>query len=286
MRILLIFLLLMNTTFACPVEPHEFVIARFKALTTDPLPSASGLTEQDFTEVLGRVRDHYAKVFGDLGLEVNFNIDWNNEWFNAQTGWSDAKTVRFFFAGALARGRYMTRDGLLYVGCHEIGHHFGGLPKKEGKWSTSEGGADYFAALKCMRDILKGDVGNAAAEAFDLPAGVKSKCREVYADEDEYHLCLRTAKAGEDIAKSFQFKNSKAEQAETMFFRPLPVVEVTNTNYPPNACRAETAFQGAICNKGPEFPMSFANEYEGYCHEKNGDTFGMRPKCWFRPSFE
>lgn len=286
MRFFLIFLLLMDAAFACPVEPHEFLIARFKGFSTEPLPSASGLTEQDFTEVFTRVRDHYMKVFTDLGLEVDFTLDWNNEWFNAQTGWAGAKKIRFFFAGALARGRYMTRDGLLYVGCHEMGHHFGGFPKKEGKWSTSEGGADYFAALKCMRDILKNDPGNETAEALDLPEGVKNKCHEVYADADDYRICLRTAKAGEDISKTFQFKASKVEQEQTMFFRELPAVQATNTGYPPNACRAETAFQGAICPKGPEYPISYVNEFEGYCHEKNGDAFGMRPKCWFKPSVE
>ena len=125
---------------------------------------------------------------------------------------------------------------------------------------------------------------NAKAEELDLPVGVRRKCQEVYSETNDYHLCLRTAKAGEDMAKSFEYRQSKVEQNETLFFRNLPAATETQTGYPTRICRAETAYQGAICNKGPEFPISFTNETEGYCHEKNGDTYGMRPKCWFRPT--
>ena len=283
MKLILLFIIFMNTTFACPVEPHEFMLAQMKGFG-DVGESVSGITKEVFEEVLARVRDHYEKDFKDHGLEVDYTMDWTNGWFNAQTGWAGEKKVRFFFSGELARGKYMTPDALMYVACHEMGHHFGGFPKKN--WSTAEGGADYFAALKCMRDILKNDRINARAEEFDLPVGLKRKCQEVYSETDDYQLCLRTAKAGEDMTKSFEYRATKIEQTATMFFRTLPEASVTITGYPTRECRAETAYQGAICNKGPEFPISYVTESEGYCHEKNGDTFGMRPKCWFKPTLE
>jgi hypothetical protein len=231
------------------------------------------------------VKEHYDPDFEKLGLEVDFNMDWNNTWFNAQTGWSGAKKVRFFFSGELARGKYLTRDVMMFVACHEFGHHFGGFPKKTvGGWATAEGGADYFAALKCMRGILKNDSENPAAESFDINESVKSKCHEVYPDADDYQICLRTAKAGEDWAKALNYRKTKVEQTQSLLFLNLPSVDVTQTGYPSNECRAETAYQGAICTKGPEFPVSYVSESEGYCHEKNGDTFGMRPRCWFKPS--
>ncbi|MES2525458.1 MAG: hypothetical protein V4598_00160 [Bdellovibrionota bacterium] len=284
MKFLLLLVILMNSAFACPVEPHEFMFAQMKGFSGGESVSESGITKEIFEEVLTRAKDHYLKAFEAHGLEVDFTMDWANTWFNAQTGWSGAKKVRFFFSGELARGKYMTPDALLYVACHEMGHHFGGFPKKS--WSTAEGGADYFAALKCMRDILKNDPENAKAEEVVIHEDVRKKCQEVYSDADDFHLCLRTAKAGEDMARTFEYRAKKTEQTESFFFRPLPEAATTIVGYPTRECRAETAYQGAICNKGPEFPISFVNETEGYCHEKNGDTFGMRPKCWFKPALE
>ena len=285
MKFILLFVILMNSAFACPVEPHEFMIAQMKGFSSgDVTASASGITKEVFEDVLGRFKNHYEKDFTALGLEVDFTMDWANTWYNAQTGWSGEKRVRFFFSGELARGKYMTPDGLLYVACHEAGHHFGGFPKKS--WATAEGGADYFAALKCMRAILKNDELNAKAGELELHPDVRKKCQEVYSDADDFQICLRTAKAGEDMARAFEYRSSKVDRPESMFFQELPAVTETLTGYPSRLCRAETAYQGSICNKGPEFPISYSNETEGYCHEKNGDTFGMRPKCWFKPTVE
>lgn len=283
MKLVLMMMLFMNSLFACPVESHEFFLSGMRAFSESE--SVSGITKEDFEQVLGRVRDHYEKEFTSRGLELEWTMDWANGWFNAQTGYSGPKKIRFFFSGEAARGKYMTKDALMYIACHEVGHHFGGFPKKDGKWSTSEGGADYYAALKCMRDLLKNDSKNAKAESLEMHVGVQRKCQEVYSDVDDYQVCLRTAKAGHDMARAFEYQKTKVEQTEWMFFQNLPVVSVTNsTGYPTRVCRAETAYQGAICNKGPEHPISFTSETMGVCHEANGDTFGMRPKCWFRPT--
>lgn len=280
---LVVALLVAGTVSACPVEPHEFMLSEMRGFG-EPGVNESGITEEVFNETFTKVIDQYEKVFTDQGISVQRIIDWNNTWVNAQTGWTGARSVKFFFSGELARQKYMTKDALVYVGCHEVGHHLGGFPKKDGKWSTSEGGSDYFAALKCMRTIFKNDPENAAMENADLPAEVKNKCREVYPDQDDYLLCLRTTKAGDDMARTFKYRRVK-EEIPFMMLSVLPDVERTNdAGYPSNECRAVTAFAGAICSKGPEFPISFVDEASGYCHEKNGDTFGMRPRCWFKPN--
>lgn len=281
MKYLLVSLLFINSVFACPVEPHEFMLSQMRGFSP-PGISESGISEEEFNETLNRVKDRYEKEFNAFGLEVDFNADWNNTWFNAQTGWVNKNKVKFFFSGELARGKYMTRDALMYVACHEVGHHFGGLPKKS--WASAEGQSDYYAAVKCMRDLLQNDPENGIMDMSSLHDGVAKKCSEVYSNADEYQLCLRVTKAGEDMVKAFIYKRNRKEQTESLLFRRQLVAEETKTDYPSYECRADTAFQGAICAKGPEIPVSFANEYEGYCHERNGDTFGMRPKCWFKPN--
>ena len=275
----LIFFLFVGGAVACDVEPHEFMLSQVRGFGGAGA-NESGITQEQFQQTFTRLLDHYEKDFTDRGLEVQRILDWENGWVNAQTGWTGAKSVKFFFSGALARSKYMTTDALLYVGCHEVGHHFGGFPKKDGKWSTAEGGADYFAALKCMRAVLRNDPEN--ARDWDVPAEVKAKCREVYSNEDEFHLCLRTAKAGDDMAKAFLHRRGKEE--DSLLLSVLPDVSATNTSgYPSPECRAVTAFAGAVCFRGPEFPTSFTDEVNGYCHEKNGDVVGMRPRCWFKP---
>lgn len=284
MKFILLMIFFINSVFACPVEEHEFFLSGMRAFSEGP--SESGLTKEDFEQVLGRVKNHYEKEFASRGFEMEFVMDWSHFWFNASTGRTGSTKVRFFFAGALARGKYMTKDGLMFVACHEVGHQLGGFPLKEKQWWTSEGGADYFAALKCMRELLKNDSENPLAESIPMHPGVQSKCREVYPESDEYQICLRTTKAGHDMARAFDYYYKKQELSEWVFlFQQLPEAKETNASgYPRLACRAETAFQGAICNKGREFPMSLTSESEGVCHEANGDTFGMRPKCWFKPT--
>ncbi len=284
MRFFLTFLLMMNSVLACPVEPHEFMLSQMRGFGDEVGPSLSGITEDDFKDVLLRVKNHYEPEVKARGLEMEYTLDWANDWFNAQTGWVNEKKIRFFFSGALARGKFMTKDALMYVACHEIGHHFGGLPRKS-RWASAEGQADYFAAVKCMRDLLKNDPDNQKALTLEVHEAVQNMCRKVYPDDDDYQICLRTAKAGEDMAKTFSYRRTKSDPGSLLMLEQEPV-EKTITSYPTHACRAEIAYQGAICDKGPEIPVSFSSESEGYCHEKNGDTFGMRPKCWYLPVVE
>ena len=127
MKFLLLFIMLVNSAFACPVEDHEFLFSGMKSFSEGP--NESGLTKEDFEEVFTRLKNHYEPEFTSRGLEMQYTMDWSNTWFNAQTGWAGPKTVKFFFSGEAARGKYMTKDGLMFIGCHEMGHHFGNPPK-------------------------------------------------------------------------------------------------------------------------------------------------------------
>ena len=73
MRFFLLFIVLMNSTFACPVEPHEFMLSQMKGFG-DVGESVSGITKEVFEDVLSRVRDHYDKDFKARGLEVDFTM--------------------------------------------------------------------------------------------------------------------------------------------------------------------------------------------------------------------
>lgn len=255
---------------------------RFKSLAV----SENSLTEKDFRELINRVRKVYDPVFEAKGYEVEYLLYWDVEEGNAMTSEAkDKKKAYFLFAGGLLRARYMTKDGFLFAACHEIGHHLGGFPKeKDLPWCSVEGQADYFANLRCMKEILKGDPENAKAREFDLPANIKKKCETMFSDEESVNICLRSTKAGEDAFRFLQAKQTGKDADASLFNQVLSPVKETILKYPDHACRAETAFRGSVCDRTGE--LSDTDETMGTCHKKNGDLVGLRPSCWFKAGFE
>ena len=191
----------------------------------------------------------------------------------------------FLFSGGLLRGKHMTKDGFLFTACHEIGHHLGGFPKdKTRPWCSVEGQADYFANLRCMKEVLKGDPENAKARELDLPLNIRKKCEEMYSDEESVNICLRSTKASEDAFRFLQSRDLGRDADASLFNQVLAPVIETNERHPQHACRAETAFQGAICDSTED--LSNTEETVGTCHKKNGDVEGIRPACWFKAGVE
>ena len=271
---------------ACPVSPDAMksLVGRphFKTLVV----SENGLTEKDFKGLIDRVRKVYDPVFESRGYAVEYLLYWDVAEGNAMTSESkDEKKAWFMFSGGLLRARYMTKDGFLFAACHEIGHHLGGFPKeKEIAWCSTEGQADYFANLRCMKELLKGDPENAKARELNLPGNIVRRCMKTYSDEESINICLRSTKAAEDAYKFLQAKESGKDAEEYLFNRMMMPVSETIMRYPEITCRAETAYRGAICDRQGE--LSDTDETAGVCHKKNGDRIGMRPACWFKPQVD
>jgi hypothetical protein len=246
--------------------------------------SENGLTEKDFRELLTRVRKVYDPILEARGYTLEYILRWDEAEGNAFTSvGKEGKEVTFLFTGGLVRGRYMTKDGLLFAACHEMGHHLGGFPKEKIlTWSSTEGEADYFANLQCMKEILKGDPENAKAKELKLPRNIRKKCAKIYSDEDSINICLRSTKAAEYAFRFLQAKDLGRNPDKSLFNHFLFPVDETIMRYPDHACRAETAYEGAVCNRFTE--ISDTDETVGFCHKRNGDRVGVRPRCWFKPS--
>lgn len=283
MKALVILLLIAFEAVACPVGPEELLSfgkeKGFKSLQV----SHNNFSEDDFKGLIDRVRKVYDPVFASRGYEVEYLLYWDVNEGNAMTSESkDMKKAWFAFSGGLLRSRYMTRDGFLFAACHEIGHHLGGFPKeKELAWCSTEGQADYFANLQCMKEILKGDPENAKALELKLPGNIVRRCRKTYKDDESFRICLRSTKAAEDAFRFLQARERKGDADDSLFNRILLPVNETIMRYPEHPCRAESAYRGAICDRVSE--LSDTDETAGFCHERNGDRTGMRPRCWFKP---
>ncbi|MES2525457.1 MAG: hypothetical protein V4598_00155 [Bdellovibrionota bacterium] len=279
-------LLLALKAMACPVSPAEMKSMLGRPNFKSMVVSENGLTERDFKVLVERVRKVYDPVFASQGYAVEYLLYWDVEEGNAMTSESkDEKKAWFMFSGGLLRAKYMTKDGFLFAACHEIGHHLGGFPKeKELKWCSTEGQADYFANLRCMKELLKGDPENAKARELKLPANIVRRCEKTYSDEESINICLRSTKAAEDAYKFLQAKESGKDADESLFNRFMMPANETIMRYPEITCRAETAYRGAICDRQGE--LSDTDETAGVCHKKNGDRIGMRPACWFKPQVD
>ena len=186
--------------------------------------------------------------------------------------------------GALARNPHMTADALLMVVCHEIGHHIGGLPSNGG-FASNEGQSDYFAATKCMRQVLQHQDNVEIVRRRAIDPYVRQRCFSVWGrDLEQAAVCMRSAMAGKQLARVLA---SLGGEKDVDFRTPDPEVKsVTDNKHPRAQCRLDTYFEGALCRVSHNEIMNFNNPLQGACVPTSSPGLmgiGLRPACWFHP---
>jgi hypothetical protein len=233
---------------------------------------ALGIQENVFNRVLDRVQKIYGPIIAKKGGKLVIDRNWEDATVNAYAMQNGAEWHIAMFGG-LARHEAITEDGFALVACHEIGHHIGGFPKKMG-WATNEGGADYFATLKCLRLVL-----NSTPRKVD-PVVVKA-CSSRYRNRTERARCEGGSMAGYSVTKLF---TDLGGEKAVSFTTPDPaVVEETDDSHPAAQCRLDTYFQGALCTKPLRDELGENEPHSGACTRKQGYNVGLRPRCWFKP---
>jgi hypothetical protein len=248
--------------------------------------ATGGIDEATFHKVLDKIEKLYAPIVKSKGGNLKLNRKWDDGTVNAYaqqfgTSWQ----VNMF--GGLARHPAITDDGFALVACHELGHHLGGAPKINNLfslWATNEGGADYFATLKCLR-LYFDDASNAIwfqANEKSIPSSAIDSCSAHKSNENETLTCIRGAMAGMSVARLFQ--DLRQETTDPAFETPDPnVVSETDDAHPGTQCRLDTYLNGALCDKAVNDALSDTNYKAGSCAQANGYTFGYRSLCWFHP---
>lgn len=237
--------------------------------------NALGISEAEFHAVLDRVEAVYRPIVAAKGGNLVVERKWPDATVNAYA-FQRGKNFHIAMFGGLARHQTVTADGFALVACHEIGHHIGGFPKKS--WATNEGGADYYANLKCLRRVFEGA---AAAEADPV---AKAACARVFSQPGDFagrSLCERNAMAGLSIAQLFTAlrPNTPAPKFDT----PDPnVVSRTNDNHPAAQCRLDTYYSGSLCAAPLAEDVSNSSPAAGSCTAKQGYIVGLRPACWYK----
>ncbi len=247
-------------------------------------PSAFGatnVTEEKFNSVLNRIENFYRPVFAKRGARLVVQRSWSDGTVNAYADQSGTDWYIKMFGG-MARHPAITADGFLLIACHEIGHHLGGAPKYPGRWASNEGQSDYFATLKCLREMFAPDDNVEIVRTLNVPAAVTRNCESSFGSAGEIAICSRSAMAGFAAAKVMQALGGSPNIA---FGTPDPrVVSATDDRHPAAQCRLDTYYGGAICPVAASEPLSNTNPNVGTCAVETGAKRGTRPLCWYRPS--
>lgn len=280
MKNLLLFILSFQISrlFACDgfLPPNDLHIS--------PLDKNEGLTELQYNEAIDRTEKIYAGIVKSHGSTLKIERLWESGTVNAGT-YKDYKKNNWIINlyGGLARHQFMTKDAYTIVICHEIGHHIGGAPKKiinqKIHWSSTEGQADYWATLKCMRRIFKDDDNISVISDLIVPSIVSNECEKSFNSKKEYSLCIRLALAGHALSKiSSTIRLTPFPEFETP---DLTIVAQVFDKHPVPQCRLDSYFQGALCPLGQKENVSQVDDRKGTCHEQNGFQTGRRPPCWY-----
>lgn len=182
----------------------------------------------------------------------------------------------------------LTPDGFRMIVCHELGHLFGGSPRRHAppEWDgpvahdglslmTSEGQADYYASLVCFRKMLELESSESPRPDLErVGPRLKRKCQEEAGFKGlELEMCLRAALAGEDFLKvvfDFPISCEKFDDSITP--------HLIRDMYPSRQCRLDTIVSGALCSEEQPFVLDFNLMENNSC----GQTYAERPGCWYK----
>ena len=241
------------------------------------------LTKDNFDAVIDKLETMYAPVIASMGGKLTMIRNWDHGKVNASAS-RLGKNWMVDIYGGLARHPQITPDSFALVICHELGHLIGGAPKVSDpfrsaalSWATNEGQADYFATLKCLRQVFLNDDN---IPTGTVPETLKKSCLASHPNKKDNEICVRSGLAALSIASFFvSFEQNRSVSLDTP---DISKVGKTDDSHPAAQCRLDTFFQGAICDKSMNEEVSQQDEIQGTCHVSRGDTSGLRPSCWFR----
>jgi hypothetical protein len=279
-------LLISVPSIACTPDAKEGFVPKNNLKIFAHQKSINGITEDQFNEVITKIETIYSPIISNMGATLQVERKWTDPTVNAyaqQMG--NVWKVSMF--GGLARHETITQDAMALVVCHELGHHIGGAPRKVSPWSSpwasNEGQSDYFATLKCLRRAWNNDNNEQVIASMNVPVSLSRACSSQHIWSVDYALCVRSGMAGLSVANLFRALRNAT--VEPKFETPdTGVVTQTNDNHPAYQCRLDTYFQGALCEKSFNEDVSPSSEVTGTCHQSTGQTSGIRPLCWFKPS--
>ena len=263
-------------------------------LEDDVLALESNIDEATFHRLIDETMALYKDLAAEQGAILIAGHHWENSLVNAYANQIGQRWLIEVFGG-FARRPDMNPDSFVLMLCHELGHHFAGYPFYDGRWSASEGQADYFATLHCVRKLWKNQVAENMSYRDKAPAEVRRSCDQVWQDTGDQDICYRSVLAG--IALASVASKTGGEPAPALGRASKVVRSQTLKNHPPAQCRLDTYISGSLCAESEEWreipgkglvagqgsraAETIADRYS--CTRSDESLLGRRPRCWFAP---
>jgi hypothetical protein len=218
----------------------------------------STISHSEFNLAINEMRDLYENQIRGDGKTFVVKDNWRVSEEQASIKNYRGK-VTLTISGGLAKKPTMTIDAFRLILCHEMGHYFGGLPKKGPyDWATNEGQSDYYSTAKCFKRLVPN-------KEERLPR-VKAAALVV-----TRHLAESIGLNPEEI--TLEKKSTKQ-------------VQQTSPLHPDPQCRLDTLIAGELCDVDPYSEFSKTDVDSGACLHRSIDEnerAGARPRCWYRP---
>ena len=246
--------------------------------------NAKGIQDAQFNEVINTIEKIYKPIVAAQGKVLQINRLWTDATVNANASQSGNKYLLNMYGG-LARHEAITMDGFTLVVCHELGHHLGGAPKKSGfsGWASIEGQSDYYANLKCLRQVFADSSASAFTRMSQGDEVAQKSCEAAFSAPADRAVCLRAAMAGKSVANLF--KTLRNETVTPRFDTPdANVVTALYTDHPGTQCRMDTYLAGSLCTQPVAAGLANDNAAAGTCTRSAGFPGGFRPLCWYQPA--
>ncbi|MFZ4714822.1 MAG: hypothetical protein ACOYL6_13980 [Bacteriovoracaceae bacterium] len=117
------------------------------------------------------------KIKTDFRLDLNINLEVLNPKINAEIVKKDP-ILNISVWGGMVRHKKMNPVVMTLLLCHELGHLFGGTPYKSiNGWSSTEGQADYYSTMVCVKefDYSIEEISQAAYQLVSIYAEASNK---------------------------------------------------------------------------------------------------------------
>ncbi|MDD4976707.1 MAG: hypothetical protein PHY93_20295 [Bacteriovorax sp.] len=279
--ILALLILTIFPSYACDIHGKTGFLPENNLKISEWDKATNGMTQERFLAIIKRVSDIYAPIVKSKGGELSMINKWSDDTVNALADRNgDIWIVEMF--GGLARHPLMTDDGFALIVCHELAHHVGGAPNKPFTWAASEGQADYFGAMKCLRRVLEKDDNTMIVAKMTVDAEATKQCGLIYKNANELALCQRIAMVGKSLG-NFIASFTPMHNLVALNTPAKNIVLTSLEEHPAAQCRLDTFFQGILCDKSYDQDIDNKDPIIGSCIARDGHKVGTRPLCWYKP---
>lgn len=239
--------------------------------------ATTGLNELEFHQAIDTFERVWAPIVAaKYEKKLILKRDWESEKVNAHATRDDDNNPVIIVDGGLARHSQITKDGLMLMICHELGHHLGGAPKifrgntTLRTWSSVEGQADYFASSKCMPRIFETQM---EKSFFYLPEEAEQKISKICMKE----YCGRIVAAAVSVGKVMaSLRNGVSSPVVDKIDNSVVAKTVQSHSNP--QCRFDTFLAGYNCEEDSSLDFDNEDPAVGAC--VHGE-YQARPKCWY-----